>query len=243
MRMKTISKASLSPFRSLARRGARLFTLIELLVVVAIIAILAALLLPSLSKARDFAKGTSCMSKMRQLYSGGVLQYADDYGGMLPDGQNNGVPSWIGWVTLVKGYFPASPASSTLKSGDRGSPGGLRSGLPLVFECPGDAAPYWGQSYGFLYSFCSQWLNAGYSAGRYPVLLAKVKRPAGVVIAGGGAGSASLWADNASNWAINHRKTHRGGDNYMYCDGHVSFLILPDVRDSSWADPLFNHWQ
>ncbi len=84
------------------RRGG--FTLIELLVVIAIIAILAAMLLPALSKAKAKAQQSYCYNNLKQMGLA-MLMYADDSGGKVPRGNE---PFW--WQIFIP-YLGGTKAS------------------------------------------------------------------------------------------------------------------------------------
>lgn len=96
----------------------RAFTLIELLVVIAIIAILAALLLPSLKKARESGISLKCANNQKQLYTY-MSMYCDDYKGFYPPYNTQALPwnasgSWGCWYDYINYlYFNKSTSKDS----------------------------------------------------------------------------------------------------------------------------------
>jgi competence protein ComGC len=138
------------------------FTLIELLVVITIIIILAAMLLPALSRSRETAKRANCMSQQHQIGTAAMM-YAGDFEDYLPPGNptlrsggqwlsylNRKIPVGLGYLWHYK-YLPSAdvlycPTWHHPVCG-YGEGDGHKGGFPK----PGEPGPssWWWVSYGY----------------------------------------------------------------------------------------------
>jgi|GEM_PF-100555 len=143
------------------------FTLIELLVVIAIIAVLVAILLPSLRMAREYGRRAVCLGNLRQLQIAWQT-YADEHDGFIVSAHPWYIPR-IGWRNngpewLVSGWrVDEEPYPKTPSEGDALMRTGALAryvGDVHVYRCPSCYRGTWPQGYGFPVAGGGPWLNS-----------------------------------------------------------------------------------
>jgi prepilin-type N-terminal cleavage/methylation domain-containing protein/prepilin-type processing-associated H-X9-DG protein len=234
-----------------ARREARAgFTLIELLVVMAIIAILAALLLPVLARAKASARRVQCTSNLHQIVAA-LRQYVDDYksypsyGPITPDAF---VPSFRSnfWDARILSYAGNSQA---------------------LFVCPGQTGVnlnvstnwYWAPTNIFMDAVALGNASYGYNTIGVGLVLWDTAQPEGLglggwptpfqplggqaessVVAPGDMIAASDYNPNANGGGVAYNlfgytltgDRHGGGACVVFCDAHVEY-----ARTNNWGAP------
>jgi type II secretory pathway pseudopilin PulG len=209
-------KPGLSPLR---RRSilVRAFSLIELLVVCGIIVVLAALLLPALSRAKSKARNITCVNQLKQL-GVAVRLYAEDNAGRLP-------------VAELLPSNPANPQRPLPRISDLLRPY-VSSVAPTnvsatVFKCPSDNAWFFeaeGSSY--------QW-NAGLNGRR--IDFGEDSRFKAIIISNGVTvlqtdGSITRAADSTPlllDYDDFHPRAPKSGKNVVYMDSHATTFVPP----------------
>ena len=183
------------------------FTLIELLVVFAIIAILAALLLPALSESKQKARQAVCLNNIKQVTLA-AFNWAGDNEGRLPPRMASSASNWVG---LLETYYENK----------------------LVLKCPTEPV----QARTFIMNAFNDWFESQlhpadyieYKLWRWPegMRVSSIEQPSDTVLFGeklptSGHVHMDLFQGNHTN-EVDHQR-HRTGSNFTFGDGSARFL-------------------
>lgn len=214
------------------------FTLVELLIVVAIIAMLAAMLLPALREAREKSKTISCQNNLKQLAAASFL-YCGDYNDWLPHSGGASATTldgiYVCWKALLAPYLGITELSRyKLEHG--------------IFNCPTQKNVCTNTGYGangFYGGYGWNWQYLGYRDD--PVYkpawckLASISKPSLTIEIGDT--SDYYYTDNSSAGVCFYLYSysnieytgnrHNNGGSYAWADGHVTYNKASDIMKNS----------
>jgi prepilin-type N-terminal cleavage/methylation domain-containing protein len=220
-------------------RRTRGFTLVELLVVIGIIALLIAILMPALGRAREQANRVKCMSNHKQLMTAFIM-YTSDNKLWVPfvnsdQVESNGVYKGPGWLYLWTG----SPDVGRSKESDVEA-GAFWTYLRRhdVFRCPMDQSPY---TQGVVRELTSYLINGELNnrssdATKFRMYKITAFRPNDIVFwevddtKGSG-----YWNDGCNNYdqglTARHGKSKGSSGGIVSCiDSHVEWMPVPEFE-------------
>ncbi len=248
------------------------FTLIELLVVIAIISLLAAILFPVFSRARENARKSSCSNNLKQIGLG-ILQYAQDYDEFTP-------PLWTGssfpgrwrWVDCVQPYIKSTQAFNCPSDSDQNNRYVFVRPDSVATDLPGTTPP---DKFGSYVANNAYWGNMGTPWGgamnsNFGVTdsIVNIEAPSETYMVGDGNGSFQLsWEFNnggtgqpdladisgsppkvggksATDTNLEGKMVARHLDtlNIVFCDGHVKAMKLDKLLEWSKTAPTWGTW-
>ncbi len=207
------------------------FTLIELLVVIAIIAILAAILFPVFSRAREKARQVSCLSNNRQIGLA-IMMYTQDY-----DDQFVNTDANYRWFQPLFPYVKNEQVFRCPSLPDEGYPtdyvlsGLFAHGVSMsLLHHPSEQIMIAERAAGSPYDGYHPWPADGVSWTNLDAYVAA----------------------DGHNWMVDHiaQQRHNGGSNYTFADGHAKWLKWeatidpepPGLHNPDQVIPGTTHW-